>query len=374
MNVFSGLLIIILIILLIQSYVKNHNILKKMNNLLNTRDTALDISNRVVNTDPTVDLYQYILESCLQLIPKAKFGSILMFNSENLLIAKASVGFNRDEISKFKLKLEESFIYIATSGNIEKTEIINRLEDIVLEKNIVKSGDKGFALRSEISSPLIINNKLVGLLCIDGDEHDIFTEHDVYIMDYISKQISNVINNQRLYNEIFYLSRYDNLTNFLNRNSFEDEANKLLANKLESPKHMHFVLFDLDDLKEANDTFGHHYGDQILRSFSEIVREYLNEGDICGRYGGDEFVAIFNRDIDILFTQIEEMKRSINSNIGLDKSNYTPSFSYGVASFNEGNHSLIELYKLADMRMYNSKKKEKNVCNTFFPHEFFTSI
>ena len=362
MDIFLILIIIVLSVLLVYCNRRNHAVQVEKQQLIRVRDTALDIANKVLDTNTTTDLYQYILESCLKLIPKAKFGSILMFDQDGLLIAKASVGFNSSEINNFKLKLEESFLYIATEGSLDKTVIINRLEDIVLPQNIVQSGDKGFAIRSEVSSPLFINNALVGMLCIDGDENDIFTEQDVYILDYMSNQISIVINNQKLYGDVLYLSRYDSLTNLLNRNSFEREAAMLLGDPSLDTKSRYFILIDLDDLKIANDTYGHIFGDKLLISFSTIIKNYLSKSNLCGRYGGDEFAAIFYGDQYEVQNTLEMIKNEfINTQKTYLEVDFTPSFSYGIASFEEGHCDLDLLYKLADTRMYEIKNKKKNV-------------
>lgn len=361
MSSYSMLIIAALVILLIYSYHKYTSILWEMKQVISVRESALDIANRVVNSGNSNELYQYILETCLKLIPKAKFGSILMFNDDGLLYAKASVGFNINEISKFRLKLEESFLYIATDGALDRTVIINRLEDIVLEKNMVNSGDKGFAIRSEVSSPLYINNELVGLLCIDGDKNDIFSKEDIYILDYMSNQISIVINNQKLYDEILFLSMYDSLTGLLNRNCFEREVSRLLCSADSNTGNLHFVLIDLDDFKKANDTFGHRYGDEILKSFTMIIKKYLGGNDLCGRYGGDEFVAVFHNEHKALIAILEKVRSEF---INCDKvhklEGFMPDFSYGVTSFREGRCSLDELYRLADKRMYEIKSNKKN--------------
>lgn len=361
MSSYLMLIMAALVVLLIHSYHKNASILREMKQVIAVRESALDIANRVVNSGNSNDLYQYILETCLKLIPKAKFGSILMFNTDGLLYAKASVGFNINEISKFRLKLEESFIFIATDGELDRTVIINRLEDIVLEKNMVNSGDKGFAIRSEVSSPLYINNELVGLLCIDGDESDIFSKQDIYVLDYMSNQISIVINNQKLYGEILSLSMYDSLTGLLNRNCFERETAKLLCDTDTGMENMHFVLIDLDDFKKANDTFGHHYGDEILKSFARIIKDRLGENDLCGRYGGDEFVAVFRIEHKLLIKTLEKIRTDFMYSEKVHRhEGFIPDFSYGVASFLEGRCSLDELYRLADKRMYEIKSNNRN--------------
>ncbi|HVI40047.1 MAG TPA: sensor domain-containing diguanylate cyclase [Anaerovoracaceae bacterium] len=358
MELYLLIIILILVVLLIHSYSGNSAVLSEKEQLICVRETALEIANRVVNTNDPADLYQYILDSCLKLIPKAKYGSILMFNPDGLLTARASVGFNSDGISNFKLKLEESFLYIATGGKLDHTVIINRLEDIVQPKNIVTSGDQGSAIRSEVSAPLHINGELVGLLCVDGDTNDIFSEQDSFILDYMSNQISIVINNQKLYREILYLSRYDSLTHFLNRDSFERETTELLNDPSKDAANLYFVLMDLDDLKAVNDTFGHHFGDETIINFSDIIRNHLGKNDICGRYGGDEFAAAIQGDNMCVNHILEESKKEFMELKNKDQAGaFTPSFSYGKASFEEGHCSLDALYKLADSRMYATKKK-----------------
>ncbi len=360
MNIFFVSVIVILLILLIYCFRRNFAVQNEKEQLIKVRDTALFIANKVLETNYSTDLYQYILESCMKLIPKAKFGSILMFDEDGLLMAKASVGFNEDEIAAFRLKLEESFLYIATKGRLDKTVIINRLEDIVLPKNIVQSGDRGFALRSEVSSPLHINNELVGMLCIDGDKNDIFSEQDIYVLDYMSNQISIVISNQKLYGDVLHLSRHDSLTDLLNRNSFEQEATILLEDPSLDAFKRYFVLVDLDGLKAANDNFGHHFGDQMLINFSRIIKDHLNARDICGRYGGDEFAAIFHGDSYEIGNTLEKIKNEFMASVKTGPiSSFTPDFSYGLASFTEGHCDLDTLYKLADSRMYDIKNKKK---------------
>lgn len=53
-----------------------------------------------------------------------------------------------------------------------------------------------------------------------------------------------------------------------------------------------FVMFDLNNLKEVNDTLGHAAGDSMIANFAHILRKVVPEKDFVGRYGGDEFIAI----------------------------------------------------------------------------------
>ena len=58
---------------------------------------------------------------------------------------------------------------------------------------------------------------------------------------------------------------------------------------------MAMYLFDLDNLKKVNDQYGHEKGDEMIRSFGNLLRHHTRDGDILCRYGGDEFVVILRR-------------------------------------------------------------------------------
>lgn len=350
-------IIAILFYMLKKAKDENKNIKNDMGRVLNLREAALDISNRVVNLDPTNDLFDYILKSCISLIPKSDYGSILMFNEDKLLVAHASVGFNKDEISKMRLRVEDSFVYVATGGNVKKTTIINGLEQIVLAENTIKSGDKGFVIRSEVSAPLIINEEFVGLLCVDGDEENIFTDEDVSVLDYMARQISAVIKNQNLYRDILYLSRYDSLTMMLNRSSFDSIVSELIEM---SKKKLVFVILDLDKLKKINDTYGHLIGDELIKTFSLELSKCFIGDDMCARYGGDEFVALSQERTE---SEVEELMIYLASNLkagGVEKNGVYiyPKFSYGISTTSESLVTLDDLYRSADDKMYIQKRSK----------------
>ena len=361
----SGL-ILGLSVLLLRSYEKNHSMTKEKYDLIALREAALDISNHVLNVDSTQNHFQYILETCIQLIPSANYGTILMFNDRELLVAKASVGFNKDELSTFELAVEESFLYIASDGKMDETIIVNRIEDIILDKNIVGSGSENadFKLRSEISSPLYVNGELSGMLCLDGTENDIFTQRDIHILDYMSRQISNVISKQLLYNEVLYMSNHDDLTDLLNRDCFDKKANLKIEESKNTEELLHFVILDMDGLKVINDTYGHAVGDQMIRTFAAAFRKTICLYGFCARYGGDEFVSLVEGvSHERLLVIMQELEDMLNQSQVLVENDYiTPRFSYGVASLNETGHQFDSAYKLADKRMYASKSsKRRNV-------------
>lgn len=358
-KIFFIMIILILVVVLIQSHRKNKTHIEESSRLINMKDASLKIADKVVNAQNPADQYQYILETCLKLIPKAKFGSILMFNTEGLLAPKASVGFNLNEISRLRLRLEEVPLYAATKGKMDKTVIMNRIEDLMKNKNVTVSDVSSSMIRSEVSSPLYLNGELMGVLCADGDQNDIFVEKDIDVMDYMSSQICIVIHYQKLYGQLLTMSKYDGLSQMMNRGTFEKEAEKILNDPSKDAPNLFFVLMNLDNMKAANDTYGHSFGDEIVKGFSEIIRRHLGRNDVCGRYGGDEFAAIIQGDHLNVNHLLEDATTELMNFKGKFTNDFVPCFSYGKASFIEGDCSIETLYKLAGSRMDQMKRLRK---------------
>lgn len=89
--------------------------------------------------------------------------------------------------------------------------------------------------------------------------------------------------------ELEYTSRHDGLTGLLNKTAGLDE----IAYRTIYPPRRYHVMFvmDIDNFKYINDTFGHDFGDDILKKLGGIIRKQFRPGDIMIRYGGDEFIA-----------------------------------------------------------------------------------
>jgi len=88
--------------------------------------------------------------------------------------------------------------------------------------------------------------------------------------------------------ELYGLATRDELTGLFNRRYFFNEAERLLA----EGTPINLILFDLDEFKSVNDTFGHLAGDRILRDIGGMFLKRTRHDDVIARYGGDEFVLI----------------------------------------------------------------------------------
>lgn len=358
-HVFIGVNIILVVLVLFIYFVgrKTRNELIEFKKL---SEAAIDISNKVVAMESSDEMFDYILETCMSLIPKAKFGSVLILDEKGDLRAKAHVGFKKEDIEAFSVPLEDSFLYIASDGNLNKTLIINDLDVRESKEGVVSTSDEKYVIKSEISSPLYLEGSLVGMLCINGEKNGIFVDKDVYVLEYMSKQVANVIKNQYLYNEVLFLSKFDKLSSLYNRHSFDRIANRMIETLDLSKDSLCMILIDINGLKKINDTCGHIVGDRVIKRLSNLISEETDENTIASRYGGDEFVILMrNRNLKEIQQMLQEMKNNYNEMIikGLGQS-IIPDFSYGVSCLDDKNDNLDILYTLADEQMYKNKKNK----------------
>ena len=122
------------------------------------------------------------------------------------------------------------------------------------------------------------------------------------------------------------------------------------------------IIFDLDNFKNINDTYGHQFGDDVLIKVTEESRKILRNNDYFGRYGGEEFVVFLpNTNIEDTIEIADRIRIAI-SNIDFiyDNKKVNVTASFGVNSF-DPELNVNEVFEIADKRLYKSKDNGKNI-------------
>ncbi|MBQ9042230.1 MAG: GGDEF domain-containing protein, partial [Eggerthellaceae bacterium] len=149
----------------------------------------------------------------------------------------------------------------------------------------------------------------------------------------------------------------DKLTGLLNRNAVEQDIN--LSMRTQGVGMM--FMIDLDSFKSVNDELGHLAGDSLLRDVSRALADHFREGDVLGRYGGDEFVAFVPVAVGdpetIAAKRSEDIIESIH-NIEITDDTRA-GCSVGVAISHNREATFYDLLEVADQAMYQSKLKGK---------------
>lgn len=163
---------------------------------------------------------------------------------------------------------------------------------------------------------------------------------------------------------IRHLARHDTLTGLPNRKKFREELDMNLAEAEREGEQVAVVAIDLDRFKEINDTFGHSIGDEVLCVLSDRLRSRLEAGEMIGRFGGDEFVAMKPyKSTEALQDFIQRLETALCETMPLEVGELTPGASLGVAIFPLDARDSDKLLNNADMAMYRAKEAlEERVC------------
>ncbi len=218
-------------------------------------------------------------------------------------------------------------------------------------------------IRSWLGVPLIVQDKVIGLLAIDSVEENHFTDDDIDIAAIFANQVSIALENARIFKETQDQAVTDPLTGVYNRRGLFELARVDFIKSISLGRPFSGIMIDLDYFKHINDTYGHTVGDQVLHEFAKRCKSCVREMDYVGRYGGEEFIIILpetNIDTGLI---VAERLRTVIANKpmsvgeGLDL-NVTASL--GVAQKDENTTTLEMLITRADQALYIAKHKGRN--------------
>lgn len=154
------------------------------------------------------------------------------------------------------------------------------------------------------------------------------------------------------------LSQMDSLTGLFNRRTITEMID-LLLDTLDGSKQYAFIMIDLDHFKELNDTLGHLVGDQALIDIGQTLRQLLNEDDLLGRLGGDEFIVFLQYNSSMLYLE-QKIEKICQSLVQSFDQGVLISGSLGVALAPRDGSRFVDLYQKADIALYRAKKYGRN--------------
>ena len=174
--------------------------------------------------------------------------------------------------------------------------------------------------------------------------------------------------------EIHSLAFYDALTRLPNRRLLMDRLHQAMASSTRIGQRGAILFLDLDNFKTLNDTRGHDIGDLLLIEVARRLQDCVREGDTVARFGGDEFVLILeglsskqDEAAAHAETVAEKVRTALNQSYKLNGMEHHSSTSIGINLFFDHVGRVDELFKQADMAMYQAKQAGRNAIRFFDP-------
>lgn len=174
--------------------------------------------------------------------------------------------------------------------------------------------------------------------------------------------LRQILETHKVKQDLDTLYSQDLLTKLYNRRGFYNRVAGIFEAAKKEEKQFSFISIDLNWLKQINDTFGHTEGDAILAAVATAMKNHTKEGEVCARFGGDEFAIAFSSD------RAEERSKEIITAIrdelteGSNNKKYNQSVSIGFWAAVPGFRQEVgEFIRLADERMYIDKKRIKGM-------------
>jgi diguanylate cyclase (GGDEF)-like protein len=159
------------------------------------------------------------------------------------------------------------------------------------------------------------------------------------------------------------LALTDALTTLPNRRAIEDWATRQLSGAARYGFSFWVALADLDHFKTVNDTYGHDAGDNVLKTFSEILKSNSRQSDICGRIGGEEFLLVLTHTTEENATRVIDRVRTEleTTQFNFDGNSLKVTASFGLAGF-VGTRApdFNRLVAQADAALYSAKRQGRN--------------
>lgn len=296
--------------------------------VLSMKDTTIlsTDSNKIyiayTNTDKAFKQLQGTLENDLQNEFKSILSRMYFLNSNVLLLAVLLL------------------ILFSISTYLIHSDVRLRLQ--VLMANITNMSADDFKYQDRIEM-------------IMGGEFGAIAKNINKVLERFEDDVSGLESEVEHYEE---LSNYDPLTKIFNRRYIDHSLQALHERFIQGETPYGVIMVDVDHFKQFNDLYGHSTGDAVLQKVADTIKENIRDTDVCGRFGGEEFIIIAKSDSEEKIVQIAEKIRKKLEELSIESAGQVTA-SFGIALIRH-DMTVSDLIERADKALYKAKKTGRN--------------
>lgn len=219
--------------------------------------------------------------------------------------------------------------------------------------------------RSELAVPLHWEGRILGILNVESRLPGAFSPADVTLLSTVAEHAAAALGNARLHQQTRTLALTDAHTGLYNYRHYQETVTELVREAQLTGQPFSLLMLDVDHFKRINDTYGHPTGDIVLEQFARALRDCCRQGDLCYRYGGEEFaVTLPGAPSDVAGRVAERIREKIGAHPFIIKSgrrlDLPVTVSIGVATYPRDGLTHVDLLLSADRALYTAKSGGRN--------------
>lgn len=287
-------------------------------------------------------------------------------NFNNVAIMLLDENTNELRITAFRGQLDSTISVPVGSGitglAAQSRELIY-VENVKDDPRYIESGNNCL---SEVAVPLIVQDKVVGVLNIDIDDGRTLQSYDLDLLRSLASQVAMTIAHANHVATIELQAITDGLTGLYNYRYFRAILDQEFKRATRYKRPLALIMIDIDYFKQYNDKNGHRAGDDALGIVASIMRSCCRDVDFAVRYGGEEFAILLpETHINEAAVLAERLRQSVaNYHFHNEETqpNGTLTISLGVAGYPTDSSSVLELIDHADTALYLAKVSRNKVC------------
>ena len=273
---------------------------------------------------------------------------------------------------------KEGYRVITAANGVEALDRLAKEPVRVILSDVMMPKMDGFELMRKIRSNPEFKNVYIILITARIQERDRVQGLDLGADDYITKpfSFSELLARVRVGARVVQYQQHlehqaliDSLTSLFNRRAFERKMEEEFERAMRYHHALSLMILDVDDFKKVNDTYGHHWGDQVLKKIAEHLRTKTRRSDYPSRYGGEEFVLILpETDVENALRVDSKVRSEIKATTFDSKGRaFSVTVSTGLSSTcNKEYSNWQQMLEDADQALYLAKNRGKDRAEVFF--------
>lgn len=337
-------------------------VIGKVMDLLDSKLYETTILNEIASLSSSLQDYRETVRSVFEIVAKLvnyAIGGLLLFEEDDLFVY-LNREVNGADVDAFITNLfDVAAGYAWTRKDLDALNLTSFNEELKSE-----GGGQQEAPWAYQHIPLTAQKKTIGVLLLGGLATPAFKRDAPSFLNLIQNEVTMLLDNARLYEAAKRLAITDGLTRIYNHRFFQELFEKEYKRSDRYGTVFSLIMLDIDFFKRINDTYGHLYGDEILKEMAELVKGCLRTMDIVARYGGEEFAILLpETNLAEAVQTAERIRRAVESHefMASRGKGLKVTVSQGVTSYpSEGIKSRSDIVAKADAALYEAKESGRN--------------